>query len=66
MPGCHIMNGWERPVGAPGPRYDGCRVLRDQLAEAIDVICWQAGLVQLAQALEPVDGSPEGTCEAAP
>lgn len=60
------MSGGERPVRTPAAGYDGCRVLRDQLTEAIDAICWQAGLVRLAQALDPAGERPEGTWESAP
>lgn len=59
------MSGEERPVWTPPAGYDGCR-LRDQLTAAIDAICWQAGLVGLAQALDPADERPDGTVEAAP
>lgn len=58
------MSGWERPVWAPIGGHDGRRILHDHLAEAIDAICWQARLVQLARALEPA-GEREGTWEAA-
>lgn len=60
------MSGWERPVSAPVAGSDGRRVLRDQLAEAIDAICRQAELVRLAQALDPAGEKPEGTRETAP
>ncbi|MFI7020538.1 hypothetical protein [Streptomyces sp. NPDC050164] len=45
----------------PVPGSDGCRVLRDQLAEAIVAICWEARLVRLAQALDPAGDRPDGT-----
>ncbi|MFI6851629.1 hypothetical protein [Streptomyces sp. NPDC050416] len=44
------------PVAGSG----GCRVLRDQLAEAIVAICWEARLVRLAQALDPAGDGPDG------
>ncbi len=60
------MSGWERAVWTPAPGYDGGRVLRDQLAEAIDAICWQAGLARLAQALDPAGEEPGGPWKSAP
>lgn len=60
------MSGEEGRVRTPAAGYDGCRVLRDQLTEAIDAICWQAGLVRLAQALDPAGEMPDETWEAAP
>jgi hypothetical protein len=62
------MSGGERPVCTPVTGSEGCRVLRDQLAEAIDAICWQAGLVRLAQVLDPAGERPHEpmNVEAAP
>jgi hypothetical protein len=60
------MSGGERAVWAVTAGHEGCRVLCDQLTAAIDAICCQAGLVGLAQALDPTGERPDGTWEAAP